>query len=593
MRGMLSVWSRRSSGDSASDFRITSLVDRVLVARNIRGEAAKAFLEPCLTHLHDPSLMPGLEHSATRLLAALRAREAIAIYGDYDVDGVCAASILFHTLRTIRPDADVRTYVPHRLEEGYGLNAEALTSLARAGAKVIVSVDCGVTAVGPAKALRDAAPDVDLIITDHHNMPAPGEPLPDAFAVVHPRLPRGAAPGTPMPPADTPIDYPFGELCGAGVAYKLAWRLATMSSGSNRADDSMRKLLIELLAFAAMGVVADIVPMLGENRVIARAGLRRIKRSPLPGMRELVAASGLAGEDVQEEDVGFKLGPRLNACGRMGHAREAMELFTTAPPDRAAVIAAELTKKNNERRNVERKIFEQACELAESHGMTGPDRRAIVLAHEDWHAGVVGIVCSRLVERYHRPTLLLQRAETCHGSGRSIEGFSLHAGLARCAHLLASFGGHDMAAGLKLTPANFESFADAFIAVCNEKLAPSDLVSRENYDAEATMGELTGAAVDALRALAPFGRENPEVQLLLRNVRASEHAQTIGQGGKHLAVRASGHGRVLRFVGWSMGEQAKLVRAGTHFDAIVVPKINEWNGSRTVECQIIDLRIVG
>jgi single-stranded-DNA-specific exonuclease len=592
MRGLLSVWSRRTAGDAATDLRTASLVDRVLAARGIVGPAAKAFLDPCVTQLHDPALMPGLEAAAARLLAALRDREAIAIYGDYDVDGVCAASILFHTLRTIRPDADIRTYVPHRLEEGYGLNAEALTALARAGAKVIVSVDCGVTAVAPARALRDAAPDVDLIITDHHNMPAPGETLPEAFAIVHPRLPRGSAPGLPMPAADAPIDYPFGELCGAGVAYKLAWRLATMSSGSNRADDSMRKLLIELLAFAAMGVVADIVPMLGENRVIARAGLRRIKRSPLPGMRELVAASGLAGEDVQEEDVGFKLGPRLNACGRMGHAREAMELFTTAAPERAAAIAADLTKKNNERRNVERRIFEQACEMAETQGMTGADRRAIVLAHVDWHAGVVGIVCSRLVERFHRPTLLLQRADTCHGSGRSIEGFSLHAALARCAPLLASFGGHDMAAGMKVTPANFDAFADSFIAVCNDLLAPADLVRRETYDAEATMGELTGAAVDSLRSLAPFGREHPEVRLILRNVRAAENAQTIGQGGKHLAVRASAQGRVLRFVGWGLGEHAKLIRAGSDFDAIVTPKINEWNGTRTVECQIVDLRVV-
>jgi single-stranded-DNA-specific exonuclease len=552
--------------------------------------------------------MPGLDHAAARLLSALREHHPIAIYGDYDVDGVCATSILFHMLRALDPASDIRTYVPHRLEEGYGLNTDALLQLARAGARVIISVDCGITAHEPARALHDAFPDCDLIITDHHNLPAAGEPLPHAHALVHPRLPRNAQPGeavsSPIWPSGNlkfdhlPPPYPFGDLCGAGVAYKLAWRLATLASGTDRLPMPLKKLLIDLLAPAAMGVVADVVPMLGENRVIAKFGLRRIKHSTLPGLRELVEASGLAGEDVVEEDVGFKLGPRLNACGRMGHAREAVELFTVAPPARGAEIAAELTRKNDERRAVERRIFTQACELAEASGMTGPDRRGIVLAHEDWHPGVVGIVCSRLVEKYHRPALLLQRAAadsphagTCHGSGRSVEGFSLHAALVRCAPLLATFGGHDMAAGLKLSSDNLDTFTAAFIEVCNELIRPEDLHPVEKYDTAATLDELTIESVGTLRDLAPFGPGNPEPRLLLRGLTSLEPPRLMGKDDKHFSVRVGQDGRIMRFVAWSMANLAEHLGARTRFDAIVKPRLNEWNNSRTVECEIVDFRI--
>jgi single-stranded-DNA-specific exonuclease len=571
VRGLLKRWVRRGGTGGGP------LLDRVLAGRGLRaGGAAEAFLSPSLKHLHDPSLMLNLDRAAARLLEAARAGEQIAIYGDYDVDGITATAILYHTLRAIEPSCSVRTYVPHRLEEGYGLNAEAVAELCASGARVIVSVDCGITAVGPAKVARDAG--VDLIITDHHNMPL-GE-FPWAFALVHPRLPGGA--------------YPFGELCGAGVAYKLAWRMCTLACRSERVSQPLRELLVgDLLAFASLGVIADVVPLVDENRVIASYGLRRVRGAVNEGLRALVKASHLDSQEVSEEDVGFKLGPRLNACGRMGHAREAMELLTTATGPRAVQIAEELTRLNDERRKVERAIFEQACEMVEQGGMHREDQRAIVLAHPEWNAGVVGIVCSRLVEKYGRPALLMcDHAGHCHGSGRSIDGYSLHGGLEACAAHLTSFGGHDMAAGLRLESGRLEGFREAFIGHANERIAPEELTAAVSYDTDVEVGELTPESVRGLLRLAPFGRENPPVRLRIPAARVAMRPQTMGKTNKHLAVQVGGAGttRLLRVVGWNWAEHIAHLPVGATLDMLVAPKINEWQGTSRVEAELIDVR---
>jgi len=553
-------------------------VTRVLAARGIDAAQADRFLEPSLRHLHHPSLMPDLDRAAARLLDAARQGEPIVIYGDYDVDGVTATAILFHTLRAIAPGAAVGTYVPHRLDEGYGLNSDAIREIASRGAKVIVSVDCGVTAVQPALVAAELG--VDLIITDHHTPPARLEDMPRAFAVVHPRRPDS--------------QYPFGELCGAGVAFKLAWRLATLACGSERVTDDLRQLLMELLGLTSLGVIADVVPLVDENRVIARFGLARIKYSAIEGLRALVTASGLDGEKILAEDVGFKLGPRLNACGRMGHAREAVELLTVARGERAMEIAANLTRQNDERRRIEREIFEQACAKAEAAGMTAPDRRAIVLADPRWHPGVVGIVCSRLVERYHRPAILMRDHDgSCHGSGRSVDGFSLHGALSRCAEHLAQFGGHDMAAGLRVDAAKLDAFTQAFVDVANSQIAPDKLTGVVGFDCAARMHEVNIESVRRLECLAPFGRDNPEVRVLVRNVRVASRAETFGTNNAHLSLRvADGEhgaaGGVTRMVAWKWGPRAMQFPPGTALDAVISPKVSTYSGR--VEPEVIDVR---
>jgi single-stranded-DNA-specific exonuclease len=564
---------------------VSPLVARLLAVRGIRaGEAMRMFLDPRLSQLHDPSLMPDLDRAAQRILSALSAGERIVIYGDYDVDGVTATAILFHMCKAIAPACDLLTYVPHRLEEGYGLNSEAIRELAASGARLIVSVDCGVTAVEPARVAHEAG--VDLIITDHHTPPDREDLLPSAHAVVHPRR-----------PGQTP--YPFGDVCGAGVAYKLAWRLATLSSGGAKARQDLRELLVELLAFAALGTIADVVPLQGENRVLARFGLVRIRHSPLPGLKSLVAASGLDGDKIDEMDVGFGLAPRLNAAGRMGHAKDAVELFTTASGDRADEIARLLSRQNEARREVERKIFETACAMAEASGMTAPDRRAIVLAHEDWHPGVVGIACSRLVERYHRPVILMQaRDGLCHGSGRSIDGFNLHAGLLHCAEHLDRFGGHTMAAGLHLTEAKLPAFVEAFTAFANAAIDESLLRSCVNIDCEAAPEELVPSAVWELDRLGPFGAGNPAPQLLIRNLRLTDRG-TMGANAKHLSVRlrssrsSGGAEREFRCVAWNWGEHAPRLPIGATVDAVVRARVSTFSGTARVEPEIVDIALQG
>jgi single-stranded-DNA-specific exonuclease len=307
-----------------------------------------------------------------------------------------------------------------------------------------------------------------------------------------------------------------------------------------------------------------------------------------------VKASGLDGENVGEEDVGFKLGPRLNACGRMGHAREAVELLTTASGARATEIAEELTRQNEERRRVERQIFEQACQMVEWEGMHRDDRRAIVLSHADWNPGVVGIVCSRLVERFGRPAILMREHEgECHGSGRSIDGFSLHAGLEHCAGHLKSFGGHDMAAGLKLEAGRMRGFVEAFIEHANARIAVEDLTGAVGYDTDAEVEELTTPAVQQLLKLAPFGRENPSIRLRIPAAKVCGRAQTMGKNNKHLVMQVAstaGPSRWLRVVGWNWAERIAEVPAGRVVDVLIAPKLNVWQGTAKVEAELIDLR---
>lgn len=579
IRGLTRRWAPRRPEADRPDPSVP-LVDRVLAARGVTPDAADAFLAPSLMAMHEPGLIPDMDKAAARLLDAARRGERIVIYGDYDVDGVTASAILVRMLRLLAPGAPVATYIPHRIDEGYGINTAAIERLAAEGARVIVSVDCGITAVEPARAAR--ALGVDLIITDHHNPPASMEELPDAFAVVHPRRPDSA--------------YPFGELCGAGVAYKLAWRLATLDAGDRRVSAVCRGVLVELLGLAALGSIADLVPLVDENRVIVRHGLNRLGRGGCEGLDALIHACRLDSDKVDCDAVGFRLAPRLNAVGRLGHAREALELLTDARGARATQLAEVLGRVNDERRAVERAIFERACEMAEAAGMTGPDRRAIVLADPGWHPGVVGIVCSRLVERYARPALLLQRdGGVCKGSGRSVDGFNLHAGLAACADLLSRFGGHDMAAGLACDADRFEAFAERFIEHANARLSPENMVHTLRYDAVAGVADLTRPAVEQLEKLAPFGRGNPRVRIRVRG-RLNGSPEPLGSTGAHLALRLMGEdarGEAVRVVAWNFAAHAPAIPPGCRVEAVVEPKLSRWNGVARVEPVLADLRVLG
>jgi single-stranded-DNA-specific exonuclease len=583
MRGLTHRWEFRCDKPASARGSGKSLVDRILAARGLDDSAdAARFCAPTLRDMHVPSLLPGADEAAGRLLAAAAAGRSIVIYGDYDVDGVSAIAILHHTLRAIEPTARVSWFVPHRVDDGYGLSAEALRSLRAGGADVVVSVDCGITALEPAGVAREIG--LELIITDHHGLPPTGLGLPEAAAIVHPALGGGT--------------YPFADLCGAGVAFKVAWRMATLAAGSERVGASMQQLLMNLLAFVALGTIADVVPLVGENRVLTSFGLRLIKRTPFVGLNALIEATNLSDAKIDCERVGFVLGPHLNACGRMGHAADAVRLFTTDDHAEAAAIARSLASMNDDRRRTERAIFESAVRKAEDAGMTSPDRRIIVLADSSWHPGVIGIVCSRLVERFGRPAILLNRQrEVCKGSARSVEGYSILRALEACAADLTAYGGHDMAAGLTINNERLDAFVEAITAHANEHIPVAHLTPSLRIDCDADLAELTLGEVRALRQLGPFGRGNPRPLLRIANLVVSGAPRQMGSEGRHLSIQVSdpriGRSGMMRAVWWKRAEHAAALAAGCHVDLAAEPKINEWNGRVAVELDIRDARIVG
>lgn len=558
-------------------------VGTILAARGLRADdeeailAARRFLQPKLTDLHEPAGIPGLLPAATRLAKAIADGERIAIYGDYDVDGITATAILWHAFTLLgAADGSLLTYIPHRVDEGYGLNIDAIDKLADEGARVIVSVDCGITAVEQAKRARERG--VHLIITDHHEWRAAeaGPMLPNAFALVHPRLPG-------HPPYGNP------DLTGAGVAFKLAWEVGKQVSGKDRVSDEMRGFLVEAMALAALGTIADVAPLLGENRVLARYGLGGLKHTKLRGLRALIESAGLNGKEIDSYHVGFLLGPRLNASGRMGHAELAVEMLTTAGPGRAREIADYLEGQNRQRQATERSIVDAAVEQVHDRGWDSPEWPAIVVDGEGWHVGVVGIVASRLVDRFHKPAVVLATDNgSSGGSARSVMGFHLAQALAECDDLLESHGGHAMAAGLRLETTNIEQFRERFIGVARRTLKPEDLVASMNVDAEVSLAQVREPLVQELDRLGPFGPGNARPVLVLRGLTILT-ARSCGKTGDHLQLLLDDGQRRMKGIAFGCGKLALQLKGGDKIDIAAIPQLNEWNGRVSVELQIKDL----
>ena len=605
----------------ASQCGLHPLVAELLVARGVDDpEPAKRFLKPTLMDLSDPAAIPGVEPAAQRIARAIADGQPIVIYGDYDVDGITASAILWHVLKHC--GAEVATYVPHRIDEGYGLNEEAIRRLASGqwqdtdaeresapangadggehsadpsrDAPLIVSVDCGITATGPAKVAKQLG--VDLIITDHHHLDP--DDLPDACCLVHPalvsRTSSQAADSTDEGSDDASVRSSTLDLCGAGVAFKLAWQIAKVHHGTDRVPEPMRKLLMDLLSFVALGTVADVVPLVGENRVLTMFGLQRIKHTRFAGLNAMIDAARLRDEKVDAYHVGFVLGPRLNACGRMGHASRAVRLLTVADDGEAGEIAEFLTRENDRRRATERAIVDEAQQIVIDSGWHRDDSRAIVVAREGWHPGVIGIVASRLVERFSRPVVILsvcRETGVAQGSARSVDGVSIYDGLAACTDHLDRFGGHPMAAGLALRCEAVDAFRESLVRHVNEQLAPEDLVSVVDYDAQIDLCDCELSLFDQIRALEPFGRGNPSPRLLLRGATLDRAAQRVGGGGKHLSLLLRQGDRIMRAVAFGHGDRADELPGGTMIDAIFEPKVSVWQQMRRAELHIKDLRL--
>lgn len=564
--------------DSLSrELRCSSLMARVLHARGYEAaDQAREFLAAKLTDLHEPSLLPGVEEATARVIAALKAKRRITIYGDYDVDGVTSTSILWHCLTLAGGKVDY--YIPCRLEEGYGVNREALKQLYEDDPdRLLITVDCGIASVAEAAFARELG--LELIITDHHQF---AEELPPAACLVHPRLPGS--------------QYPFGELCGAGVAFKLAWSICQQLGDGKKASPHMREFLKEAVTLAAIGTVADVVPLVGENRMLVRYGLTTLPQFKGIGLRALMKTGDLLNRpNYTAEDIGFGISPRINAAGRLGQARLAVELLTTDKPDRAMQLAEYLDQLNKQRQTVERRIFKQAKELVEQDDFWA-DAPALVLDHEDWHPGVIGIVANRVAEHFEKPTILVsfqQNGEMGQASGRSFNGYNMHAGVTHCGEFLEAFGGHHAAVGLKVTKEKLDDFRTAF---CNHvaNATPGEQTESELViDAEVPFTELTLPAVESLEQLGPFGKDNDRPLFAAADCELVEPPKKMGGGERHLSVLVRQHGRVLRGVAFGKADWAdEMQTSGSSLSVCFRPNINHFRGQQNVEIQLVDWKPV-
>ena len=568
-------WEIAESFDGAEslgrELRLHPLVAQVLHNRGLDDPArAGQFLDPKLTDMHDPELLAGAVEAADLIAKAVSAGRKIVIYGDYDVDGITGTAILHAILRMV--DANVDYYVPHRLAEGYGLNIEAVDKLIADGAEMMITVDCGVTAVEAVARAVDAG--LEVIVTDHHSF---GDQLPPAAAIVHPSLPGGK--------------YPNTDLAGAGVAFKLAWQVARTICGSNRVDARMRQFLLDATCFAALGTIADVVPLLGENRVLARYGLSGLRGTEHIGLRALLESADLTGEKLDAYHVGFVLGPRLNAAGRMGHARLAVEMLTGASAERSREIAQYLDEQNTERRKVQDEITEQAVELVHARGFDAPERRAIVVGGEDWHGGVIGIVASRLVGQFGRPAIVISLGgDVSRGSGRSIDGFDMHEALIACGGHLEGFGGHAMAAGLTIDKHKLDAFSEAFVDYASSHISDEQMKPVLRIDAAVTLSALNYETVRNLAKMAPFGRCNAAPVVVAKDCRVLNGPTRIGRSGTTVSMTLGQDGATIRAVGFGMGDLGDMLAGVNTVDVAFEPQLNTFRGNTTVQAMLRDVR---
>jgi single-stranded-DNA-specific exonuclease len=543
----------------ASALGVSPVVARILAARGLTTfDECKRFFRPSASQFHDPFLFRDMEKACDRIFCAIRDRETIIIYGDYDVDGVTATAMLIRLIRQF--GADCGYYLPNRLTEGYGLSAEGVRSIEAQGAKLIVTVDCGITACREVALAQSLG--IDVIVTDHHE---PKEIIPDAYAVLNPKL--------------ASCGYPDDSLAGVGVAFKLCQGLVRRMGG----EDEQWTAFLDL---AALGTVADIVPLRGENRVIVSLGFGMLAHTTNPGLYALLSAQDCAGRDLSTGDVVFRIAPCINATGRLGDSRRGVELLLTDNKAAAALIAQELRQANIERRAIDAKIQEEAFAWVEENCDPENDY-AIVAGSDTWHCGVVGIVASKIVERYHRPAILFAIGDNgmARGSGRSIPGFHLHDALTNCKSLLEGFGGHAAAAGMTLKQENLDRFRLMFNEEARSRLSADDLVPKITVDAEVKISDLTPKLYSILKQMEPFGPGNNRPVLVSRDVRNRYSPKIVGKNHLKLSVH-DGNGPAMDAVAFNFGDRLDEIVAAESYTLAFSLDENEWNGRKNLQLKV-------
>ncbi|MGI9549999.1 MAG: single-stranded-DNA-specific exonuclease RecJ [Aurantibacter sp.] len=545
----------------AAELKVDELVSYLLVQRGIKNyQEAKVFFRPELSHLHEPFLMKDMNVAVARIEKAVSAKENILVFGDYDVDGTTAVALVSSYLRTYYPN--VATYIPDRYEEGYGVSIQGIDFAEDNGFSLIIALDCGVKAIDQVAYAKEKG--IDFIICDHHR---PGNQLPEAVAILDPKR--------------EDCSYPYDELCGCGVGFKLVQALA--SKRGETIED-----LVPYLDLVATAIGADIVPITGENRALAYHGLKVINSNPRIGFKAII--NQLKKTELTITDVVFIIAPRINAAGRMKHGRHAVELLTEIDIDRATKFAAEIEKFNYDRRELDKEITNEALLQIEANneekGFTS------VVYKETWHKGVIGIVASRLTETHYRPTLVFTKSgDKLAASARSVKGFDVYNALEGCADYIEQFGGHKYAAGLTLLEEQYEAFKKQFEKVVSETIDPSLLTPEITVDAQIELKDITPKLMRILKQFAPFGPGNMTPVFMTDHLKDTGYAKGVGEDEKHLKLSVTQNGsRPIDGIGFNLGHKLSVVKNGRSFGAVFSLDENEWQGNVSLQLKLRDLR---
>ena len=541
--------------------QVDEIIATLLVQRGIETfEQAKTFFRPTLADLHNPYLMKDMDKAVARIEKAIDNNENVLIFGDYDVDGTTAVSLVSSYLRSFYPN--VATYIPDRYAEGYGISYMGIDYAEDNDISLIIALDCGIKSIDHVNYAK--AKNIDFIICDHHR---PGDILPDAVAVLDPKR--------------DDCSYPYDELCGCGVGFKLIQALA--ENRNQTIED-----LVEYLDLVATAIAADIVPINGENRVLAKFGLEVINSNPRPGIKALI--QNVKKKVLTITDVVFIVAPRINAAGRIKHGNEAVALLTEYDLDQAEQFASEIEQHNSDRKELDKRITKEALFQIEENNEQ--NRFSTVVYQENWHKGVIGIVASRLVENYYRPTIVFTKSgEKLAASARSVKDFDIYNALEACAEHLEQFGGHMYAAGMTLLEENYENFKNAFEKVVQETIHPDLLTPEISYDAEIELSEINPKLMRLLKQFEPFGPENMTPLFLAKGFTDSGYAKTLGSDNEHLkAFVKQGNSESFGAIGFGLGNKLDLVANKNKFDAIFSLEENEWKDTVTLQLQLRDIK---
>ena len=546
----------------AREAHVTPLQAQLLVNRGLGDKAAiQSFLTPRLSQMIDPMRMLGMDEAVNAIVEAMEDREKITVYGDYDADGLTATALLATFLSHL--GLSVATYVPDRLKEGYGLNKKAVERIKRDGTGLIITVDCGIS--NNKEAVLAKRLGMGMVITDHHQIPSGFQPQ---CPVVNPHQPD--------------CSFPFKGLSGVGLAFFLAVGLRTALRNRGWFKSRGEPDLRDYLDLVALGTMADRVPLVGQNRILVAGGVSRMGNSIWPGIRALMTVSGVSRSDISSDDLSFRIAPRLNAPGRMGDSLMGLRVLMAEKDREADVLANKIDAANLKRQAVERDILDQAIVMIEDQA---DHKRIIFLGSEGWHPGVLGIVASRLVDRYHKPAMIAAiRDGIAVGSGRSIDGFDLYGAMKKAAHYFERFGGHSHAAGFTLPESGLEKLKEEMETEAQAHLQPKDLIPTINVDAELFFRNITLDVIHQIRDLAPFGEGNPEPVFMARSVKVFE-SRVVGD--HHLKLRVGQGEQTFDAIGFGLGNRHPL--KGTRLDVLFTPEINRWQGSERVQLKIIDL----